>query len=84
MAKYYDAQMLARSKLQHKLDQMISQDSGLCVYGNAGYVGNFPWVTSALRCNQMHSNVQRRTNRNMSSARIVVEWGFGKVIKYVY
>ena len=48
MAKYHDAWMLARSKLQCKLDQMISQDSGLRVYGDAGYVGNFPWVTSAL------------------------------------
>ena len=84
MAKYYDMQMLARSKLQCKLDQMISQDSGLRVYGDAGYVGNFPWVTSVLWRNQMHSNIQWWTNHNMSSVHIVVEWGFGKVIKYVY
>ena len=83
MAKYHDVQMLTRSKLQHKLDQTIGHDSGLRVYGDAGYVGNFPWVMSVLRRNQMHSNVQWRTNCNMSSACIVVEWGFGKVIKYV-
>ena len=58
MAKYHDTWMLARSKLQCKLDQMISQDSGLRVYGNAGYVGNFLWVMSVLQHNQMHSNVQ--------------------------
>ena len=48
MAKYHDMWILARSKLQHKLDQTISQDSGLCIYGDSGYVGNFPWVMSAL------------------------------------
>ena len=48
MAKYHDAWMLARSKHQCKLDQTISQDSGLCIYGDAGYAGNFLWVTSAL------------------------------------
>ena len=58
MAKYHDAQMLARSKLQCKLDQTIGQDSGLRIYGDVGYVGNFPWVMFVLQCNQMHSNVQ--------------------------
>ena len=84
MAKYHDMHMLTKSNLQCKLDQMVGLDSGLCIYGDAGYVGNFPWVISALWCNQMHTNLQHLTNCNMSSACIVVEWGFGKMIKYVY
>ena len=63
---------------------LVSLDTGLCIYGDADYVDNFPWIRSALQHNQMYKGMQCQMDCNMLSQYIMSEWGFGKVIKYVY
>ena len=47
MAKHHDMWMLCRSHIQEKMDQHIGLELGLCLYGDAGYQGQEPWVNFA-------------------------------------
>ena len=83
-AKMHDARILATSGLQERLDISVGRHRGMRIYGDAAYGSRYRWVVSALRHHQLHTPALRRRNRIMSSARIVVEWGFGLTTKYVY
>ena len=75
----HDASMLRASGLLDKLqDNMIRPDGGVyCLYGDAGYP-LLPHVLSPFRGNALSAEEQV-FNRQMSEARVSVEWGFGGV-----
>ena len=83
-ATVHDAKMLRLSGLQDQLDRSIGRHREVCLYGDAAYGMRFPWVISSLRRNQLLNAQLRQRNIVMSSARIVVEWGFGLIKKYVF
>ena len=79
-AKHHDMWMLRRSRIQETLDQHIGLEHGLRLYGDAGYHGQEPWVKSAARNPNSDADVARM-NYRMSTRRITVEWGYGRVSK---
>ena len=76
--------MFRLSGLQDQLDRSIGRHREVCLYGDAAEGMRFPWVISSLRRNQLLNAQLRQRNIVMSSARIVVEWGFGLIKKYVF
>ena len=52
-AKHHDMLMLHRSEIKATLTAHIRLHHGLRVYGDAGYVGNHPWIIHTARngCN---------------------------------
>ena len=82
-ATWHDCKILRQSRLEATLDLVVGQHHSFRLYGDAAYGSRFPWVVASLKRSQLTSPELRRQNIRMASARVVVEWGFGRVVKYV-
>ena len=80
---WHDCKILCQSHLEVMLDLIVGQHHGFHLYGDAAYGSHFPWVVASLKCLQIASLELRHQNIRMASAHVVVEWGFGQVVKYV-
>ena len=78
----HDSAMLAESGLLASLSHLPLAPNGqnFCIYGDAAYPLRPQLIVSFLG-NHLTAQ-QQQFNQQMSAARIAVEWGFAKVLKY--
>ena len=77
--KRHDAGMLRESNLLNdlRLHSFDRNNSPLCLYGDPAYPLNIHLIGPFKGINL--TNAQKQFNSDMSSVRVAVEWGFGKV-----
>ena len=79
-AKHHDMWMLHQLGIEATLTARVGLHHGLHVYGDAGYIGNHPWIIHAARNGRNNADLAR-TNYLMSKHRICVEWGYRIITK---
>ena len=82
-ATWHDCKIICQLCLKVTLDLTMGRHHGFHLYGDAAYGSHFPWVVASLKRLQITSLELQCQNIRMASACVVVEWGFGRVVKYV-